>query len=208
MLLLARAEDGLAKGCLVLFLEADGVHFQKAAVGNVADLDAHAGRTVVAHEVGVDRVEVVEIVQIGDKDRSLGDVGDGKACLVQNGFQIGQGLGGLFLHVAAHDLAGHGVIGNLAAQIVGGTCLNAVGIGTDRGAGLGCMDELHDILLFEGSVHWKARVKGSVPSLGVEAQVVLFLGRMADRTSFCLPVTNDATVQSMFDACSMHAPDF
>ena len=112
-------------------------------MGNIAHFHADSGRTVCPHEVGVDFIEGIEVIQVGDEDRGLGDVGNGKAGFIQDSLEVGQSLDSLFLHVCANDFARHGMEGHLAAQIVGGTGLDAVGVGADRGTGFGSMDELH-----------------------------------------------------------------
>ena len=48
------------------------------------------------------------------------------------------------LFAVADDFPGNGVKGDLTAQVIGGTGLDAMGIGADRRAGLGCMNEFHN----------------------------------------------------------------
>ena len=57
---------------------------------------------------------------------------------------VRQRLDGLFFHPVADDFPGNGVKGDLTAQVIGGTGLDAMGIGADRRAGLGRMNEFHN----------------------------------------------------------------
>ena len=129
---------------LPLLFKADGIHFQQTAVGNVADFHTDTCRTVFTHERRVHFVECGKIVHVGDKHRRLGDVGDGKAGGFEHGLHVRQRLDGLFFHAVADDFPGNGVKGDLTAQVIGGTGLDAMGIGADRRAGLGRMNEFHN----------------------------------------------------------------
>ena len=131
------------------FLPADGVHFEQAAVGNFADANADPGGAVVAHEVGVDLVEAVEVVHVLKEDGSLGDIGDGESGSVKFFLEVGQGLFGLGFDVVSDHFTGDRVEGHLSAQVVGVSALHAVGVGTDSGGRLWGV-EFHVVFL-EGS---------------------------------------------------------
>lgn len=95
-----------------------GVHLEEAAVGDIADLDQDARRAVAAHERGVDGIEGIEVVQVRHKDGCLRDIGNTEPRGIQNSLQVGKRLLRLLFHCGSDDLAGHGMEGHLAAQIV------------------------------------------------------------------------------------------
>ena len=75
-------------------------------MGDIGNLHADARRAMIAHEGRISGVEGVEVVHVGNEDRHLGDAGHGKIAGVKHGLHVRQGLGGLFAHVLADDLAG------------------------------------------------------------------------------------------------------
>ena len=93
-----------------------------------------AGRERRSEELGIHLVHSGEVSHIGQKNRSLDHVGQGKAGFFQDGLCIQDGLTGLLLNAAFRESARSGIDGKLSGkENKAGAAVNGLAVRADSG---------------------------------------------------------------------------
>ena len=124
-------------GLWALRLDGDALDLHEGVLGQGGHLIGGAGGERLSEELGVDGVHGGKITDVFQHDGGLDHIVHGRAGGGQNVFDVGQGLAGLAGDVLPGKGAGGGVDGQLAGDKQGAARLNALGVGTDGGGGVG-----------------------------------------------------------------------
>ena len=98
--------------------------------------ERRSGREAAGEVLGIDLVHGGKVVDVSQEHSGLDDVVAGQVGLSQNGLDVLQGLFGLSLNAALHQVAGGGINGQLAGQEDQAADADSLRVGADGGGGI------------------------------------------------------------------------
>src|SRR5204863_3739091 len=123
----------------------DQVDFQQAPFRQVRRLDRRPSGLVIAEVLGVDGVQRLEILEVGDVDGRFEDAVEVASAGAENGGEVLEHAMRLRAEIAFDEIVRGRVEGDLAGGVEDAVVFHRLGVRADGSGRVGCRNDLHRV---------------------------------------------------------------